>query len=195
MHAVYVYFTHTKGRGKWPGSDIHSSQDYNWPNRFSTVKWVHLCFQTQRLQRELRAEHELTQRELQESSRRLRQECDHRVALEREKVRLMEEERARLLQQVEIEDWICLTDSDCKVKWLLLFFSLCSCCADCRWWVSVQTAGERVPAVQRTTEHQTRVQTAVRDQPAHPREGKAAALGIVQPGKTVLIIMKLKSKE
>lgn len=93
-------------------------------------------------------------------------------------------------------DWglICLTDSDCKVKWLLLFFSLCSCCADCRWWVSVQTAGERVPAVQRTTEHQTRVQTAVRDQPAHPREGKAAALGIVLPGKTVLIIMKLKSK-
>uniref|UniRef100_A0AAX7T8C6 C2 domain-containing protein n=1 Tax=Astatotilapia calliptera TaxID=8154 RepID=A0AAX7T8C6_ASTCA len=52
------------------------------------------------LQRELRAEHELTQRELQESSRRLRQECDHRVALEREKVRLMEEERARLLQQI-----------------------------------------------------------------------------------------------
>ncbi|XP_003444553.1 centrosomal protein of 120 kDa isoform X1 [Oreochromis niloticus] len=56
--------------------------------------------ETQRLQRELRAEHELTQRELQESSRRLRQECDHRVALEREKVRLMEEERARLLQQI-----------------------------------------------------------------------------------------------
>uniref|UniRef100_A0A3Q4HCA8 Centrosomal protein 120 n=1 Tax=Neolamprologus brichardi TaxID=32507 RepID=A0A3Q4HCA8_NEOBR len=56
--------------------------------------------ETQRLQRELRAEHELTQRELQESSRRLRQECDHRVALEREKVRLMEEERARLLLQI-----------------------------------------------------------------------------------------------
>lgn len=56
--------------------------------------------ETQRLQRELRAEHELTQRELQESSRRLRQECDHRVALEREKGRLMEEERARLLQQI-----------------------------------------------------------------------------------------------
>ncbi|KAM9360239.1 centrosomal protein of 120 kDa [Symphorus nematophorus] len=56
--------------------------------------------ETQRLQRELRAEHDLTQRELQESSRRLRQECDHRVALERDKVRLMEEERARLLQQI-----------------------------------------------------------------------------------------------
>lgn len=56
--------------------------------------------ETQRMQRELRAEHELTQRELQESSRRLQQECDHRVALERDKVRLMEEERGRLLQQI-----------------------------------------------------------------------------------------------
>nr|XP_020450881.1 centrosomal protein of 120 kDa isoform X1 [Monopterus albus] len=56
--------------------------------------------ETQRLQRELRAEHDLAQRELQESRRRLQQECDHRVALERDKVRLMEEERARLLQQI-----------------------------------------------------------------------------------------------
>ncbi|XP_034452681.1 centrosomal protein of 120 kDa isoform X1 [Hippoglossus hippoglossus] len=56
--------------------------------------------QTQRLQRDLRAEHELTQRELQESGRRLQQDCDHRVALERDKVRLMEEERGRLLQQI-----------------------------------------------------------------------------------------------
>ncbi|XP_049907999.1 centrosomal protein of 120 kDa isoform X1 [Epinephelus moara] len=56
--------------------------------------------ETQRLQRELRAEHDLTQRELQESSRRLQQDCDHRVALERDKVRLMEEERGRLLQQI-----------------------------------------------------------------------------------------------
>ena len=59
--------------------------------------------QTQRLQRELRAEHSLAQRELQESSRRLQQECDHRVVLEKDKVRLMEEERCRLLQQVELE--------------------------------------------------------------------------------------------
>ncbi|KAK1892431.1 Centrosomal protein of 120 kDa [Dissostichus eleginoides] len=56
--------------------------------------------ETQRLQRELRAEHDLTQRELQESSRRLQQDCDHRAALERDKVRLMEEDRARLLQQI-----------------------------------------------------------------------------------------------
>ncbi|TDH13182.1 hypothetical protein EPR50_G00055510 [Perca flavescens] len=56
--------------------------------------------ETQRLQRELRAEHDLTQRELQESSRRLQQDCDHRVAMERDKVRLMEEERGRLLQQI-----------------------------------------------------------------------------------------------
>ncbi|XP_069379308.1 centrosomal protein of 120 kDa isoform X2 [Paralichthys olivaceus] len=56
--------------------------------------------QTQRLQRDLRAEHELTQRELQERGRRLQQDSDHRVALERDKVRLMEEERGRLLQQI-----------------------------------------------------------------------------------------------
>ncbi|XP_017288610.1 centrosomal protein of 120 kDa isoform X2 [Kryptolebias marmoratus] len=56
--------------------------------------------QTQRLQRELRAEHDLAQKELQEASRRLQRESDHRVALERDKVRLMEEERARLLQQI-----------------------------------------------------------------------------------------------
>ncbi|XP_029366024.1 centrosomal protein of 120 kDa isoform X2 [Echeneis naucrates] len=64
----------------------------------------------QRLQRELRAEHELTLRELQESGRRLRQDCDHRVALEKDKVRLMEEERARLLQQI--------TDAECRYKQL-----------------------------------------------------------------------------
>lgn len=68
--------------------------------------------QAQRLQRELRAEHDLAQkelraerdlfeRELQESRRRLQQECEHRVALERDRVRLMEEERTRLLQQVQ----------------------------------------------------------------------------------------------
>ncbi|XP_060894833.1 centrosomal protein of 120 kDa [Labrus mixtus] len=56
--------------------------------------------ETQRLQRELRAEHDLTQRALQESSRRLQQDFDHRAALERERVRLMEEERGRLLQQI-----------------------------------------------------------------------------------------------
>uniref|UniRef100_UPI0037E9579E centrosomal protein of 120 kDa n=1 Tax=Semicossyphus pulcher TaxID=241346 RepID=UPI0037E9579E len=56
--------------------------------------------ETQRLQRELRAEHDLTQKELQESSRRLQQDRDHRVALERDKVRLMEEDRGRLLQQI-----------------------------------------------------------------------------------------------
>uniref|UniRef100_A0A3B5MMS2 Centrosomal protein 120 n=1 Tax=Xiphophorus couchianus TaxID=32473 RepID=A0A3B5MMS2_9TELE len=54
----------------------------------------------QRLQRELRAEHDLTQKELQEASRRLQRESDHLVALEKEKVRLMEEERGRLLQQM-----------------------------------------------------------------------------------------------
>ncbi|XP_078141380.1 centrosomal protein of 120 kDa [Centroberyx gerrardi] len=61
---------------------------------------AHTEMETQRLQRELRAEHDLSQREQQESSRRLRLDCDHRVELERDKARLMEEERARLLQQI-----------------------------------------------------------------------------------------------
>ncbi|KAF7642113.1 hypothetical protein LDENG_00264520 [Lucifuga dentata] len=56
--------------------------------------------ETRRLQKELRMEHDLSQKEQQESSRRLKQDCDHRVALEREKVMLMEEERGRLLQQI-----------------------------------------------------------------------------------------------
>ncbi|XP_044189124.1 centrosomal protein of 120 kDa [Thunnus albacares] len=72
--------------------------------------------ETQRLQRELRAEHDLTQKELQESSRRLQQECDHRVALERDKGRLMEEERARLLQQ--------LADGESRYKQLEKEFQL-----------------------------------------------------------------------
>ncbi|XP_054629515.1 centrosomal protein of 120 kDa isoform X4 [Dunckerocampus dactyliophorus] len=55
---------------------------------------------TQRLQRDLLAEHNLNQKELQEKSRRLQLECDHRVALERDKVRLMEEEHTRLLKQL-----------------------------------------------------------------------------------------------
>ncbi|XP_061625017.1 centrosomal protein of 120 kDa isoform X2 [Phyllopteryx taeniolatus] len=55
---------------------------------------------TQRLQRDLRAEHKLTQQEAQETIRRLQLECDHRMALEREKARLMEEERTRLLKQI-----------------------------------------------------------------------------------------------
>lgn len=96
--------------------------------------WLFMCVQTQRLQRELRAEHdlahrrmqaehELTQKELQESSRRLQQECDHRVALERDKVRLMEEERARLLQQVH-RGFICLNEwLYIKMKLLLFVFS------------------------------------------------------------------------
>ncbi|XP_051924872.1 centrosomal protein of 120 kDa [Hippocampus zosterae] len=55
---------------------------------------------TQRLQRDLHAEHKLGQKEAQESVKRLQLECDHRVALERDKVRLMEEERTRLLKQI-----------------------------------------------------------------------------------------------
>nr|XP_046241768.1 centrosomal protein of 120 kDa [Scatophagus argus] len=67
-------------------------------------------------QREMKAEHDLAQRDLQESRRRLQQECDHRVALERDKVRLLEEERARLLQQI--------ADGDSRYKQLEKEFQL-----------------------------------------------------------------------
>lgn len=132
--------------------------------------------QTHRLQRELRVEHDLTQKELQESSRRLQQECDHRMALERDKVRLMEEERARLLQQVQgkvlifVCEWSFMFKFTFKIKTFVTVVP-CFCYPDCGWRVSVQAAGERIPALQRTTEHQARVQTAVRDQPTDSREG------------------------
>uniref|UniRef100_A0A3B3ZG62 C2 domain-containing protein n=1 Tax=Periophthalmus magnuspinnatus TaxID=409849 RepID=A0A3B3ZG62_9GOBI len=64
--------------------------------------------QTERLQRELRAEHSLTLTELKESGRRLQLDCDHRVALERDKSRLLQEERERLLQQI--------SDAEAKYK-------------------------------------------------------------------------------
>uniref|UniRef100_A0A8C9WAA4 Centrosomal protein 120 n=1 Tax=Scleropages formosus TaxID=113540 RepID=A0A8C9WAA4_SCLFO len=60
--------------------------------------------QMQRLQKELKAKHELSMREVQESSRRLREDCLHQVELERSKVRLLEEERSRLQQQIREAD-------------------------------------------------------------------------------------------
>uniref|UniRef100_A0A3P8U4X6 Centrosomal protein 120 n=1 Tax=Amphiprion percula TaxID=161767 RepID=A0A3P8U4X6_AMPPE len=72
--------------------------------------------ETGRLQTELRAEHDLLQRQQQDASRRLQQDCDHRVALERDKVRLMEEERGRLLQQI--------TDAESRYKHLEREFQL-----------------------------------------------------------------------
>lgn len=68
------------------------------PSRASSL--TRLLLKTQRLQRDLRAEHKLGQKEAQETVKRLQLECDHRAALERDKVRLMEEERTRLLKQV-----------------------------------------------------------------------------------------------
>ncbi|XP_029494513.1 centrosomal protein of 120 kDa isoform X2 [Oncorhynchus nerka] len=54
----------------------------------------------QRLQREMRAEHELSMCKLQESGRRLREDCTHQVDLERSRVRQLEEERGRQQQQM-----------------------------------------------------------------------------------------------
>nr|XP_023692459.1 centrosomal protein of 120 kDa [Paramormyrops kingsleyae] len=62
---------------------------------------AHAEMETQRLQREMRAEHEFSMRELQDGSRRLREDCHHQVELERSKVRLLEEERPRLQAQVQ----------------------------------------------------------------------------------------------
>ncbi|XP_010894321.2 centrosomal protein of 120 kDa isoform X1 [Esox lucius] len=61
---------------------------------------AHAEMEMQRLQRELRAEHEFSMRELQESSRRLREDCAHQVELERSRVRQLEEERGRQQQQI-----------------------------------------------------------------------------------------------
>uniref|UniRef100_A0A8C9U6P1 Centrosomal protein 120 n=1 Tax=Scleropages formosus TaxID=113540 RepID=A0A8C9U6P1_SCLFO len=62
---------------------------------------AHAEMEMQRLQKELKAKHELSMREVQESSRRLREDCLHQVELERSKVRLLEEERSRLQQQAD----------------------------------------------------------------------------------------------
>ncbi|KAJ7993772.1 hypothetical protein DPEC_G00258170 [Dallia pectoralis] len=61
---------------------------------------AHAEMETQRLQREVRAEHEFSMRELQESGRRLRDDCAHQVELERSRVRQLEEERGRQQQQI-----------------------------------------------------------------------------------------------
>ncbi|KAJ8401639.1 hypothetical protein AAFF_G00379560 [Aldrovandia affinis] len=62
---------------------------------------AHAEMETQRLQREMQAEHEFSMRELQDSGRRLREDCAHQVELERSKVRQLEEERSRLQQQIQ----------------------------------------------------------------------------------------------
>uniref|UniRef100_A0A4W4EZC5 C2 domain-containing protein n=1 Tax=Electrophorus electricus TaxID=8005 RepID=A0A4W4EZC5_ELEEL len=64
---------------------------------------AHAEMETQRLQREMRMEHEFSMRELQDSGRRLREDCAHQVELERSKVRQLEEDLTRHQQQVELE--------------------------------------------------------------------------------------------
>ncbi|KAI4882818.1 hypothetical protein NFI96_025052 [Prochilodus magdalenae] len=71
---------------------------------------AHAEMETQRLQREMRAEHEFSMRELQDSGRRLREDCAHQVELERLKVRQLEEDLARQQQQ--------LTEAEKKYKQL-----------------------------------------------------------------------------
>ncbi|KAK7145416.1 hypothetical protein R3I93_013214 [Phoxinus phoxinus] len=62
---------------------------------------AHAEAETQRLQREMRSEHEFSMRELQDSSRRLREDCDHQVELERSKVRQLEDQLTRQRQQLQ----------------------------------------------------------------------------------------------
>ncbi|XP_057211725.1 centrosomal protein of 120 kDa [Triplophysa rosa] len=62
---------------------------------------AHAEMETQRLQRELRAEHELSVRELQDSGRRLREDCAHQVELERSKVKQLEDQLSRQQQQIQ----------------------------------------------------------------------------------------------
>ncbi|XP_051950494.1 centrosomal protein of 120 kDa-like [Xyrauchen texanus] len=62
---------------------------------------AHAEMETQRLQREVRAEHEFSMRELQDSGRRLREDCAHQVELERSKVRQLEDQLSRQQQQIQ----------------------------------------------------------------------------------------------
>ncbi|KAK6313551.1 hypothetical protein J4Q44_G00168980 [Coregonus suidteri] len=71
---------------------------------------AHAEMEMQRLQREMRAEHELSMRKLQESGQRLREDCAHQLDLERSRVRQLEEEHGRQQQQ--------MLDADNKYKLL-----------------------------------------------------------------------------
>ncbi|XP_043103827.1 centrosomal protein of 120 kDa isoform X2 [Puntigrus tetrazona] len=62
---------------------------------------AHAETETQRLQREMRSEHELSLRELQDGARRLREDCAHQVELERSKVRQLEDLLAQQRQQIQ----------------------------------------------------------------------------------------------
>lgn len=62
---------------------------------------AHAEMETQTLQREMRAEHEVKTRELQDSGRRLREDCAHQVELERSKVRQLEDQLNRQQQQIK----------------------------------------------------------------------------------------------
>uniref|UniRef100_A0A672JZ09 Centrosomal protein of 120 kDa n=1 Tax=Sinocyclocheilus grahami TaxID=75366 RepID=A0A672JZ09_SINGR len=68
---------------------------------------AHAEMETQRLQRELRSEHEFSMRELQDSGRRLREDCAHQVELERSKVRQLEDQLAQQRQQVNTAENKC----------------------------------------------------------------------------------------
>uniref|UniRef100_A0A673IJA7 Centrosomal protein of 120 kDa-like n=1 Tax=Sinocyclocheilus rhinocerous TaxID=307959 RepID=A0A673IJA7_9TELE len=68
---------------------------------------AHAEMETQRLQRELRSEHEFSMRELQDSGRRLREDCAHQVELERSKVRQLEDLLAQQRQQVNTAENKC----------------------------------------------------------------------------------------
>lgn len=65
---------------------------------------AHAEMETQRLQREMRAEHELSVRELQDNGRRLREDCAHQVELERSKVKQLEDQLSRQQQQIQEAD-------------------------------------------------------------------------------------------
>lgn len=58
----------------------------------------------------MRAEHEFSMRELQDSGRRLREDCAHQVELERSKVRQLEDQLAQQRQQVNAANTTCEVD-------------------------------------------------------------------------------------
>ncbi|XP_067270694.1 centrosomal protein of 120 kDa isoform X2 [Pseudorasbora parva] len=62
---------------------------------------AHAEMETQRLQREMRAEHEFSMREMQDGGRRMREDCAHQVELERSKVKQLEDQLAKQRQQMQ----------------------------------------------------------------------------------------------
>lgn len=64
------------------------------------IAFIKTHFKLQRLKKELQAEHERNQQEVQDTIRRVKQECAHQIELERGRIRQFEEDKIRAQEQV-----------------------------------------------------------------------------------------------